>query len=217
MSIRGLSDGERAALVISECQNNMINPEPGRRHLPGLADEAERRSLAANIARLAAGCRAADVPVLHCTIEPRPDFAGLGTRNPLLGTMAKRGSEPRAAFDRGYEIDPGIPVLAEDFRVPRQHGVTPFGGTSLVPLLRNLRIDTVLLTGVSTNVALPGSAVEAVNAGFAVVLVEDCTCGASPRTHEFMVREFFPLLGQVVTAAEVLAELGAPVAAPHAG
>lgn len=209
MSIRAVAEGGRPALIVAECQNNMVNPETGPRRNSGLVAEAQRRSLVPNIAALAAGCRAAGVPVVHCTIEPRPDFAGLGTRNRLLGGMAKRGSAPREEFDRGFEIDPGIPVLDVDFRVPRQHGVTPFGGTSLVPLLRNLGVDTVLLSGVSTNVALPGSTVEAVNAGFAVVLVEDCTCGASQRTHEFMVEEFFPLLAQVAPAAEVLAALGA--------
>jgi nicotinamidase-related amidase len=77
-------------------------------------------------------------------------------------------------------------------------------------LLRGLGTQTVILTGVSTNVALPGTTIEATNRGYSVVVPEDCTAGGSPETHEFMIREFFPLLSAVTTAEAVLAALRAP-------
>lgn len=203
--VRGLDRGERAALVVSECQNAMVDPVLGRN--PGLVAQVAERDVLAGVARLAAGFRERGLPVVHATFTPRPDAAGLGTRNPLLGNLAKREFADADAVARGYAVHPAVGARPEDLVVARQHGVTPFGGTELGPMLRNLRVETVVLAGVSTNVALPGATIEAVNAGFAVVLAEDCSCGGSAASHASMVRDFFPLLAAVASADAVLGAL----------
>ena len=62
----------------------------------------------------------------------------------------------------------------------RAHGMAPFTGTTLDATLRGYGIDTVVLSGVSTNIALFGAAIEAVGLGYSVVLAEDCTAGRHP-------------------------------------
>lgn len=207
MPLRGLDAGASAALVVSECQNNMINADYPRAVETGLAQAAADRGMIPRIAALADSCRGAGVPVLHATLVPRPGYVGLGTRNPLLGRIAKRGTPPGEDFAKGWEIHPDLPVAEGDLRVPRHHGVTPFGDPALIQLLRNLDVTTVILAGVSTNVALAGSAVEAVNAGFAVILAEDATTGAPAEAHEFMVTRYFPLLAEVAGADEIATAL----------
>ena len=101
------------------------------------------------------------------------------------------------------EIHPGLTPADGDFVMQRRHGVTAFQGTELDSILRNLGVETVILTGVSTNLALTGMSVEAVNRGFNVVLPEDCTAGASPETHAFMIQQFFPLVATVTDRESV--------------
>jgi nicotinamidase-related amidase len=69
-------------------------------------------------------------------------------------------------------------VLAEgDLVLPRYHGLSPMTGTHLDPLLRNEGISTVVVTGVSLNVAIPNLVFDAVNRSYQVVVVTDAVAG----------------------------------------
>ena len=61
---------------------------------------------------------------------------------------------------------------------PRAHdGISPFTGTSLDALLRNLDVTTVVGAGVSVNLGVLGLCVEAVNLGYHVVVASDAVAG----------------------------------------
>jgi nicotinamidase-related amidase len=61
--------------------------------------------------------------------------------------------------------------------VPRLSGVSPFAGTALDVVLRNVGVRTVVATGVSVNLAVLGLAIEAVNLGYRVVVATDAVAG----------------------------------------
>jgi nicotinamidase-related amidase len=210
--MHGLGDGQRAALVISECQNGMTNPRYASNR--GLAAEAAERGVIERIRALAEDCRSAGVPVVHCTFVPRADFAGTTANCLLLASLRKRAvireGRPEA------EIHPALTPQAGDFVIQRQHGLSAFHGTELEAVLRGLGTETVILAGVSTNIAIPGTSLEAVNRGFTVVIPEDCTAGAWPEAHEFQVKHTLPLLATVTTSEAVCSVLGVPAAASDA-
>ena len=89
----------------------------------------------------------------------------------------------------------------------RAHGMAPFTGTTLDATLRGYGVDTVVLSGVSTNIALPGAATEAVALGYNVVLPEDCVAGATPETHQMQITMHLPLLATITDGASVIASL----------
>lgn len=91
----------------------------------------------------------------------------------------------------------------------RAHGMAPFTGTTLDATLRGYGVDTVVLSGVSTNIALPGAATEAVALGYSVVLAEDCTAGATPETHQMQITMHLPMLATITDAESVMASLRA--------
>jgi nicotinamidase-related amidase len=91
--------------------------------------------------------------------------------------------------------------------------MAPFTGTSLDATLRGYDIDTVVLSGVSTNIALPGACTEAVALGYGVVLAQDCAAGASEQTHQLQITMHLPLLATVTDAESIIASLRARVAA----
>lgn len=206
--MRGLGNSERAALVISECQNGMTNPDCSSN--TGLARQAAGRRIIERIAALAGECRSAGVPVVHCTFVPRADFAATTANCLLLGSLRKKGvvheGRPEA------EIHPLLSPQPGDFVISRQHGLSAFHGTELEPVLRASGVQTVILVGVSTNIAIPGTSLEAVNRGYTVVIPEDCTAGAWSEAHEFQVRHTLPLLA-TVTTSEAVREALAPVPA----
>ena len=51
------------------------------------------------------------------------------------------------------------------------------GGTDLDAILRNLGVTTIVAVGVSLNVAIPNLVMDAVNAGYRVVLPRDAVAG----------------------------------------
>jgi nicotinamidase-related amidase len=210
MGVRGLDDGERVALVINECQRGMVDPE-----IVGngaLAGEVARRGMVARVAELAAACRAAGVLVVHATIVPRPDYMGTMRNCLLLASLVKKGTVVAGA--PGADIHPDLTPQDGDVVLQRVHGLTPFHSTELEPILRSRGVQTVIITGVSTNVGIPGACLEAVNRGFTVVVPEDCTAGAWPEAHEFQVQHTLPLLSTVTTSEtvrEVLAGRTVPV------
>jgi nicotinamidase-related amidase len=191
------------ALLLNECQVGMTTVELASRE--GLAAQVESRGMLARVAALAQSFREAGRPVVHCTIVPRADYAGFVANCLLLGSLKKRGAIVEGS--PAAEIHPMLKPQEGDLVVRRMHGLTPFHGTELEPILRNLGVRTVVVTGVSTNVGIPGACLEAVNRGFQVVVPEDCTAGAWAEAHEFQVQHTLPLLATVSTADAVAAAL----------
>jgi nicotinamidase-related amidase len=193
-----------AALLINECQNGMTDPALASRE--GLATEVERRGMIEHIARLADAFRGAGRPVVHCTIVPLAGYVGFTASCLLLGSLKKAGQV--VAGNPAADIHPGLTPVDGDIVIERHQGLTPFHETQLDPILRNLGVDTVVVTGVSTNIGVPGVCLEAVNRGLQAVVPEDCTAGAWPEAHEFQVTHTLPLLATVTSSDEVIAGLG---------
>ena len=101
------------------------------------------------------------------------------------------------------EVPPAIAVKPDDFVSARCTGVTAFYGTNLDSILRLNRVETIVLTGVSSNVALPGLAMEAVSRGYRIVIPEDATAGISAVSHAFMFENLLSVLGRISTTSEV--------------
>lgn len=202
--VKGLEPGKRAALLISECQNGIVHS--GFSQSP-LASEVAARGILEKIDRLASAFRAAGMPVAHCTITLPRDMSGWNVNCVLAARLAKvgllvTGSEAAA-------VVPEIAVHLDDIVTERHHGMAPFTGTMLDAELRRHRIDTVVLAGVSTNIALPGAATEAVGNGYSVILAEDCTAGGTAETHRMQVAMHLPLIATISDGASIAAALAA--------
>lgn len=206
--VRGMEAGRRVALLVSEVQNAITNPAYRDN---ALVSQVESRQIVPKINALTAAFRAAHRPVVFCTIAARTaDFSDFVVNCALAAGIRRNGqlvsgTEPAAIHD-DIVVDP------TDIISHRTHGMAPFTGTSLDATLRGLGVDTIVLCGVSTNIALPGAATEAVAYGYNVVLAEDCTAGATAETHEMQVRMHLPRLATVTDSASILAALRAGAA-----
>jgi nicotinamidase-related amidase len=204
VTVRGLEPGKRAALVVNEMQNAIANP--AYEDTP-LVSQVVARGIVARINDLAAVFRAAGAPVIFCTIAARPDWSGFRVNCALAARIQRKGRLVAGTVSAAVHDD--LLVEPSDVMSQRAHGMAPFTGTALDATLRGYRIDTVVLSGVSTNIALPGAATEAVALGYNVVLAEDCAAGATPETHQMQITMHLPLLATVTDAASVIASLAA--------
>ena len=194
---------QSTALVISECQRGILDPAASG--LPALAAQAAERGIVARIAALASAFRAAGLPVVHCHIAHRPDLAGVRA-NSLLGALAIKNrtliaGTPDTLPPQELAPHPGDHVSC------RTTGITAFYGTDLDAILRLRSVETIVLTGVSTDVAIPGLALEAVNRGYYVRIPADCVAGSSDQSYQFMMGGLLPVIARITDAAAVLASL----------
>jgi nicotinamidase-related amidase len=194
---------QSTALVISECQAGILDPVTSR--TPAIAAQAARRGIVARIAGLAAAFRAAGLPVVHCHIGHRPDMAGVKP-NSLLGALALKHRTLIAGTPDALP-PPELAPRPGDHVSSRATGITAFYGTDLDATLRLRSVETIVLTGVSTDMAIPGLALEAVNRGYYVRIPADCVAGTSDRTQEFMMDGLLPAIARITDAAAELARL----------
>lgn len=197
--LHGLDRGERAALLISECQNRNTDVSFGR---GAIAEAATKRQIVAKISRLAIACRAVGVPVLIALHTPRSDYSGMKANCPLLHGVRSEGlmyeGSPMA------ELNPKLSVAETDWIFHRHQGLTDFAGSEIPQLLQNLGIDTVILTGVSTNVGVLGNVFDVVNRGWNAVVAEDCTAGTPQDHHDYMMRTTYKLMATIASSDEII-------------
>jgi nicotinamidase-related amidase len=203
--VRGLDTGERAALVISECQRGVLDPVVAI--FPGLAQQAQERGMLTNIARLAAAFRAHDLPVVHAHVAHRPDFGGVVV-NSMVTARSRKAESMRAGTPDVEAMDGAMPEPS-DYLSVRRSGLGMWYGTDLDATLRNLGVETVVLSGVSTNLALFAGAIGAVDRGYRAVLAEDASAGATPEQHEWMITNALPLITTISSVDDIITDLSA--------
>jgi biuret amidohydrolase len=106
----------------------------------------------------------------------RPDGAGAAT-NCLLLAATRKSTRPLLPGSPQQAPVAALAPADGEWVVTRWHGVTPFHGTELDALLRNLGVRTVVATGVSVNIGILGLVLEAVNAGYQVVIPSEAVTG----------------------------------------
>ena len=92
-----------------------------------------------------------------------------------------------------------------------------FFGTELEILLRNLGIQTLIVTGVATNVCVDTTVRDACMRDLDVVVVRDCVAAYSEDEHEAALRTMGRHFARVTSLEETLAELGASAGSQTGG
>jgi len=191
-------DLSAAAVVTSECQNGVIGSQSV---LPELA-AAAADTVIPNGARLCAAARSAGVPVVHCVAGRRADDRGSNRNARLFGAMLKSP----VRLDLGSpaaDVVPEFDVQDSDLVLSRIHGLSPMAGTDLDPVLRNLGVTTLVVVGVSVNVAVTNLVMDAVNRGYQVVLPRDAVCGVPATYADALIDNTLALLATVTTTDAV--------------
>ncbi|NUL07258.1 cysteine hydrolase [Streptomyces lunaelactis] len=189
------------ALLTVECQQGVVGKDSA---LPELAAEARSSGALLNVARLVAGAHEAGVQVLHAVAERRPDGRG-ANHNARLFRAAGRLPVQQHSGTTAVLIAPPIEVADEDLVVRRLHGLSPIAGTDVDALLRNLGCRSLLIAGVSANIAIPNAVFDAVNLGYTAVVPGDAIAGVPADYTPVMIRNTLALVATITTTDEVLA------------
>jgi nicotinamidase-related amidase len=191
-------DSAQTALVIVECQEGTVGATSA---LPDLA--AAAAPVLPEIARVARAARKAGARVVHLTYVPA--FGGLSTNKT---TPLQQGIGPVNAgwtAEHGGNVVDEIGVEPGDLVLQRSSGMSPTHNTELFAILRNIGVRTVVLAGVSLNVAIPSATTELADEGFNVVIPRDAVAGTPPEHGESMLRYTLRFLATITTSDDVIA------------
>ena len=191
---------ERTALIIQEGQRGVIGDESA---LPDLARAARETGAIDRIVELVVAARAAGVAVVHATAENLPGGFGVN-RNARLFAGARRAGAANAPGSTSVMPLPELGPEPGDVVLPRYHGLSPLTGGPLDSLLRNEGITTVVVTGVSLNVAIPNVVFDAVNRAYQVVVPTDAVVAFPAEYGEHILRHTIALVATLVATRDVI-------------
>ncbi|GIH80838.1 N-carbamoylsarcosine amidase [Planobispora longispora] len=170
---------------------------------PGAELYLGSRACLESAARVLAAARSAGVPVIHTRVAFGPGGVdgGLFFRKvaPLRHLV---GDTPLGALMPEAGPGSGEPVIVKQY-------ASAFFGTALASTLNVLRVDTLVIAGVSTSGCVRATAVDAIQHGFVPIVVRQAVGDRDPRPHEAALFDIQAKYGEVWEEADVLARLRA--------
>jgi nicotinamidase-related amidase len=129
--------------------------------------------------------------------DPDQDFGG-------LRSMMCDGVPPGWS-----EFTPAVRSLRADIVLAKGKW-SAFEGTDLDSQLQRRRINTVVIAGLTTNVAVEFTARDASQRDYSVIIAEDAVASIDLASHRFSVEEVLPRMAAVCTTTEILAACSRP-------
>jgi nicotinamidase-related amidase len=209
---------QRTALLVIDMTNDFLRQ--------GAPLEAKAgRAMVPQVRKLIEFCRSQQIPVIYTTHVHRVDGSDMGRMADLFpiirqGVALKAGTEGVEIY-HDLKPRPGEPVI-------EKHRYSAFYNTDLEILLRNKQVDTLIISGVATNVCCESTAREAMFRDFKVIFLSDCNATydlpdlgfgsiSDQEIQKVVLTNIAMHIGQVMTSEQVMevlskksAELGEP-------
>lgn len=189
---------DTTAVVCVECQNGVLGPQAV---LPALA--ADSSELVSSVGRLLHAARRFGARVVHATYE-----GSLGGRPTGTARLWRTLGPATAHWKPGSADTQVVAELSDpsDIVLPRHHGLFPTLDSELLPVLKGLGVQTIVLAGISLNVAITHTAGHATQAGFDLVVPRDAVAGTPAAYAEQVLDNTIAVLGRLTTVDRLIEE-----------
>ncbi len=198
--IAGLLKPGKTALIVVDVQVDFCHTDGvfGRRKFDLSGVDAAVNNLLSLVSR----CRQAHFPIIFVRTVHSP----WTDSDSWVGRLEGAGKEmpicrPNTTGVEFYRVKP----QPDDFIVTK-HRFSGFVGTDLDLVLRSRGIETLLMTGVATNVCVETTARDGFNRDYRIILVEDCCAAFSPEEHASTITNINKYFG-IVSNSKVLVEI----------
>ncbi|MBI9089822.1 MAG: cysteine hydrolase [Desulfobacterium sp.] len=158
------------------------------------------RDIIVPIQRLLAVARQRNLPVIYTQEAHRSQGVDFGRE--------LDGEEPVHCVEGtpGIEIVPDLARQQGDFLIVKRR-YSAFFATDLDLLLRGLNIDTLVLSGVATDVCVRATAQDAQQLNYKVIVPDECVAGTSVEQHGAALKNISYILGKVLPLDEIISML----------
>jgi nicotinamidase-related amidase len=180
-------DPKRTAVLVIDMQRDFLAPGAPIATPGGL-------ELIPRINRLTARAHACGMPVIFTQEMHRADKSDFGIELEFEAPHCLEGTS-------GMELAEKLDVAPGDYRILNKRRYDAFLGTDLETLLRSLHIDSLLVTGVCTDICVASTVQHARILDFRCYVLQDCVAGTSAERHEAALLCLSHVFGYVVSLA----------------
>lgn len=158
-----------------------------------------------NAAKLAPAARAAGIPVIFTEVKYAKggsDGGAFYSKVPAL-----------SCFDAGTDsqrLADGLSMEEDDILVSKQYP-SAFFGTSLDATLRWLKVDTLLLTGVTTSGCVRATCIDSISYGFVTLVVSDAVGDRAQGPHDANLYDMSAKYADLLTTQEAISYFNNPL------
>ena len=210
-------DWSRAGLIVVDYQNYSSNPACGiihmlRERFPDIAEYyvPRIRYTLTNTRRLLDAFRLAEREVVftrHGALLP--DGRDLILRRRIRDRSSIEFTERPTLWSRGSFEHDVVSELApiDDELVIDKNASSPFNGSGVDQLLRNLGIETLVVAGMATDMCVETTARDAADRGYSVIVVEDAVATFFAEHHQAALSALARVYTQVWDTNRVLERL----------
>ncbi|MGW4483932.1 cysteine hydrolase family protein [Amycolatopsis sp. NPDC004368] len=189
-------DPAKAAVVVVDVQNDYCHPDGACANRG--EDVSAAGAMIPRLQTLLTGARAHGVPVVFVRTahEKATDSAALTARSGGRSGVVCRAGTWGAEF---FEVTPlpGEPVVAK-------HRYSGFVNTRLDSVLRTLRVETLVMAGVSTNVCVESTARHGYMLDYHIAFIGDCCAAFTQAEHDAALMNIDKYFGAVLGVDELL-------------
>lgn len=143
--------------------------------------------------------------VVHVRVVSHPDDASDWPKTYRPYLLARR-LLPARPGEKGYEWVESLAPLHDEVVIEKR-SISAFNSTGIETVLRRMGVEDLVLTGVATNYGVGHTAIDAVDRGFGVVVVDDATAAYSDETHDAWFGLNSTFYFRRLTTGEVIEEL----------
>jgi nicotinamidase-related amidase len=182
-------DLSHTAVVAMDCQTSIVSiyAKP----------QEEFLARAASVLRAA---RSRGMTVIFIQVGFRPGLPEVSSRNKLLAGIQASAQHQSLFQGSAGMIHPALGPEPSDIVVTK-HRVSAFRGTDFGLLLGAKEIETLVLFGMATSGVVLSTLLEASDADYRLLVVEDCCTDLDRELHAALFMQLFPKRAEVITAA----------------
>lgn len=203
MTDLNLNPATTAVLVI-DMQNDNLHPD-GAFAATGAADHAAQQDVVAHVGAILTAARTTGAAVVHNRIVIYPGRPSGGSNAPIFRML---GPESLKLGTWGAAPIEGAEPVGDEIVLDRIR-MSAFNGTSLDPILRNLKITTVVVVGMWTNMAVEHTVRDAADHGYEAVIVSDATSSINADWQAAALGYALTNIATIASTDEVVAALSA--------
>ena len=157
--------------------------------------------------RMIAACERFGIPTYYSQDWHPPNHISFRARGGPWPPHCVQGT-PGAEFHPGLRVPPDANVISKGDD-PNEEAYSAFQGTDLGRRLKEAGVETIILGGLTTDYCVKDSTLDALQAGFAVEVLEDCTRAVNvrPKDGEKALAAIQNAGAKLTTAAQAIRQL----------
>lgn len=196
-------DPKKTAVIVVDMQNAFMDKAGS---LARMGVPTERTLLPVpHIQRVLERARALGMPVIHTRMVLRKDFADIGILGKVFPPLRELGHCAEGSWDG--EFVPAMQPRPNEIVISKNR-FSSFFETNLDTTLRCLGVDTLVVTGIATNICVEGTVRDAFYRDYRVIVPREATASYTEAMEAGAIGNFEFAYARVAPVAEVIAALG---------